>query len=45
MVAFLLVLMVTAAILLALVLSILRLNNNTFTYTLDDPYIGLAFTA
>jgi hypothetical protein len=44
MVAFLLVLMVTAAILLALVLSILRLNNNTFTYTLDDPYIGLAFS-
>ena len=44
MVAFLLVLMVTAAILLGLIISILRLNNGNFIYSMDDPYIGLAFS-
>ena len=42
--AFPLALAVIGAILLGLVLSILRLNNGTFLYTMDDPYIGLAFS-
>lgn len=31
-------------ILLGLILSILRLNNGTFLYTMDDPYIDLALS-
>ena len=43
-VAFLLVLAATGAILLGLVLAILKLNNGTFTYSMDDPYIALALS-
>jgi len=43
-VAFLLVLAVTGAILLGLVLSILKLNNGTFIYSMDDPYIALSLS-
>jgi hypothetical protein len=42
--AFPLALTVIGAILLGLVLAILRLNNGVFLYTMDDPYIGLAFS-
>ncbi|MGO9778134.1 MAG: hypothetical protein ACLQGT_01760 [Terracidiphilus sp.] len=42
--AFPLVLTVTGAILLGLVLAILRLNNGTFIYTMDDAYIDLALS-
>jgi hypothetical protein len=34
----------TGAILLGLYLSILKLNNGIFIYTMDDPYIGLALS-
>ena len=44
MVAFLLVLAVTGVILLGLFLSILKLNNGTFLYSMDDPYIALALS-
>jgi len=43
-VAFPLVLAVTGAILLSLVLSILKLNNGAFIYSMDDPYIALALS-
>jgi hypothetical protein len=43
-IAFPLAMTVIGAILLGLVLAILRLNNGTFLYTMDDPYIGLAFS-
>jgi hypothetical protein len=39
-----LVLAVVAAILLGMIFIILRLNDGTFLYTMDDPYIGLAFS-
>ncbi len=42
--AFPFALTVVAAILLGLILSILRLNHGTFTYSMDDPYIGLALS-
>jgi hypothetical protein len=42
--AFPLTLALVAAMLLALVLAILRINNGVFLYTMDDPYIGLAFS-
>src|ERR1035437_4366126 len=43
-IGFPLVLAVIAAILLGLVLSILKMNNGVFIYSMDDPYIGLAFS-
>jgi hypothetical protein len=43
-IAFLLVLAVTGVILLSLFLSILKLNNGAFIYTMDDPYIALALS-
>jgi len=43
-VAFLLVLAATGLIMLGLFLSILKLNNGTFIYTMDDPYIALALS-
>ena len=43
-IAFLLVLTLTGAILLGLILSILKLNNGVFLYSLDDAYIVLAFS-
>ena len=43
-VALLIVLAVTGAILLGMVLSILKLNNGTFIYSMDDPYIALALS-
>jgi hypothetical protein len=43
-VAILLVLAMTGVILLVLFLSILKLNNGTFIYTMDDPYIALALS-
>jgi hypothetical protein len=43
-IAFPLALTMIGAILLSLVLSILRLNNGTFIYTMDDPYIDLALS-
>jgi hypothetical protein len=43
-IAFPLVLALTGVILLGLLLSILRLNNGTFIYTMDDPYIALALS-
>ncbi len=42
--AFPMVLVLAGVILLALFLSILRLNNGTFIYTMDDPYISLALS-
>ena len=42
--AFPVTLVLTGAILLALFLSILKLNNGTFIYSLDDPYISLALS-
>jgi len=42
--AFPLVMAVTAVILLGLFLSILRLNDGAFIYTMDDPYIALALS-
>lgn len=43
-IAFLLALAATGAILLGLYLSILKLNDGTFIYTMDDPYIGLSLS-
>jgi hypothetical protein len=43
-IAFPLVLAMTGVILLGLFLSILRLNNGAFIYTMDDPYIALALS-
>ena len=43
-VAIFLVMAVTGVILLGLFLSILKLNNGTFIYTMDDPYIALALS-
>jgi hypothetical protein len=43
-VALILVLAIVGVILLGLFLSILKLNNGTFIYTLDDPYIDLALS-
>jgi hypothetical protein len=43
-VALFLVMAVTGVILLGLFLSILKLNNGTFIYTMDDPYIALALS-
>ena len=44
MLAFPLVLAAAGVILLGLFLSILKLNNGTFIYTMDDPYIALALS-
>jgi hypothetical protein len=43
--SFLLVLAVSTAILLSLIFAILKLNNGVFTYTMDDPYIGLTLSS
>jgi hypothetical protein len=43
-IAFPLALAIIAAILLGLILSILRMNHGVFLYSMDDPYIGLAFS-
>jgi len=43
-IAFPLVLAAAGVILLGLFLSILRLNNGTFIYTMDDPYIALTLS-
>jgi hypothetical protein len=43
-IAFPLALTAVGAILLGLFLSILKLNNGTFVYSMDDPYIGLALS-
>ncbi|MGD0901877.1 MAG: hypothetical protein ABR924_02945 [Terracidiphilus sp.] len=43
-IAFPLVLAVTGVILLGLFLSILKLNNGAFIYTMDDPYIALSLS-
>jgi hypothetical protein len=44
MIAFPLVLAAAGVILLGLFLSILKLNNGAFIYTMDDPYIALALS-
>ena len=44
MIAFPLVLATAGVILLGLFLSILKLNDGAFIYTMDDPYIALALS-
>jgi hypothetical protein len=44
MTALLLPLIIVGVILLGLILSILKMNDGTFLYTMDDPYITLAIS-